>query len=105
MSYTGPEFSNYRYSYVDYHKMKQTDNYYTYSNCDKKRANKSYECFVTGETIEKGEMYWELKCYNPTKKKRFIFKLKFSVPSKVRTQLRRNPENRFDFQIKPFFTN
>ena len=68
------------------------DNYESYSRCKKSKAMRNYRCEVTGRTIQKGEEYYYLTCWNPVKNKRFTFRFCLSVPSKIRNFYRRYPE-------------
>ena len=69
------------------------DNYVSYSSCKKKKAMKTYRCFVTGIVINKGDYYKELCCWNPHRGKNFTFKLHMSVTPETIRGLRCNPEH------------
>lgn len=70
-----------------------TDDYATYSNCQKKKAMKQYVCAITGKLIHKGEIYKELCCWNPYRGKHYRFKLHLSVTRDDVNKLRHDPEH------------
>lgn len=70
----------------------RVNNYSTYSSCKTKRAMKNYWCSITQKQIKKGEMYKELRMWNPYKRRYYTFKLTMDVSRETISLIRNNPE-------------